>query len=182
MTMRSSRFFAPVFRRCDVDSAKRRRAGEGQKGLDTVQDAKTRKLIYRDPAGWCKKVKVEDSPAGLWNEYCWPKPGEMEPSRKLSYHLPAQGTPYLVPAGIYDRKATVAGVSKLGSMKPASSLNPKPCRPTVGGLVLVGTRLIQTPELSPVALRGRRVPRRFYRNFNTGAFLQPDLIPVFVGQ
>ncbi len=44
------------------------------KGLDTVKDAKTGKVIYGDPASWCKKV--EDSSSGVWNEYWWPKPGQ----------------------------------------------------------------------------------------------------------
>jgi cytochrome c len=85
------------------------------KGLDTVKDAKTGKVIYGDPADWCKKV--EDSPSGVWNEYWWPKPGEKEPSRKLSYHLRAKGTPYVVSAGLYDNQATIAEVSKLSSKK-----------------------------------------------------------------
>ncbi|MGD1023442.1 MAG: cache domain-containing protein [Candidatus Sulfotelmatobacter sp.] len=85
------------------------------KGLDTVKDAKTGKVIYGDPASWCKKV--EDSSSGVWNEYWWPKPGQNEPSRKLSYHLRAKGTSYVVSAGIYDDKATIAEVSKLSSMK-----------------------------------------------------------------
>jgi signal transduction histidine kinase len=73
------------------------------------------KVIYGDPASWCKKV--EDSSSGVWNEYWWPKPGQNEPSRKLSYHLRAKGTSYVVSAGIYDDKATIAEVSKLSSMK-----------------------------------------------------------------
>jgi cytochrome c len=85
------------------------------RGLDTVKDAKTGKVIYGDPADCCKKV--EDSPYGVWNQYWWPKPGEKEPSRKLSYHLPAKGTPFVASAGIYDNQATIAQVSKLSRMK-----------------------------------------------------------------
>lgn len=40
-----------------------------------------------------------------------------EGSRKISYHLSAQGTPYVVAAGIYDDKATIAELSKLTNKK-----------------------------------------------------------------
>jgi hypothetical protein len=85
------------------------------KGLDTVMDAKSGKAIYSDPAAWCKKV--EASSTGVWNEYYWPKPGEKEASRKVTYHLAAKGTSYIVSAGIYDDKASLAEVSKMSSMK-----------------------------------------------------------------
>jgi|SRR5712692_3258504 len=52
-------------------------------------------------------------PSGVWIEYWWPKEG----SRKLSYSLCAKGTPYVVLAGIYDDKATIAELSKLTSGK-----------------------------------------------------------------
>jgi hypothetical protein len=35
-------------------------------------------------------------------EYDFPKPGETQATRKVSYLLAAQGTPYVVGAGIYD--------------------------------------------------------------------------------
>jgi cytochrome c len=85
------------------------------KDLTTVMDAKTGKTIYPDPDGWCKTAKT--SASGVWDEYWWPKPGEKVPSRKLSYHLSAKGTPYVVSAGIYDDKTSIADVSKLSSMK-----------------------------------------------------------------
>jgi signal transduction histidine kinase len=81
--------------------------------LTSVKDAKTGKSIF--PDGWCEKV--ESSPSGSWDEYWWPKPGESEPSRKLAYHLRAKGTDYVVSAGIYDDKATVAELSKLSGKK-----------------------------------------------------------------
>ena len=83
--------------------------------LSEVKDAKSGKSIYPDPGAYCKTVKA--SASGTWNQYWWPKPGEKEPSRKISYHLSAKGTPYIVSAGIYDDKATIAEVSKLSSMK-----------------------------------------------------------------
>jgi len=83
--------------------------------LSSIMDAKTGKSIYPDSEAYCKQV--QGSPSGVWNEYWWPKPGATEPSRKISYHLAAKGTPYLVNAGIYDDKATIKEVSKLSSMK-----------------------------------------------------------------
>ena len=62
------------------------------------------------PEDWCDAAK---KPSGIWVEYWWPKPGEKDGSRKLSYGLGASGTPYAVGAGIYDDKASVAEVSKL---------------------------------------------------------------------
>ena len=81
--------------------------------LTSVKDAKTGESIFSD--GWCEKV--ESSPSGSWDEYWWPKPGESEPSRKLACHLRAKGTDYVVSAGIYDDKATIAELSKLTGKK-----------------------------------------------------------------
>ena len=83
--------------------------------ISSVKDAKTGKSIYPDSEAYCKMV--QDSPSGTWGEYWWPKPGEKEPSRKITYHLSAKGTPYIVNAGIYDDKATVKELSKLSSTK-----------------------------------------------------------------
>ena len=83
--------------------------------ITAVKDAKSGKSIFPDADAYCKKVK--DSPSGFWNEYWWPKPGEKEASRKLTYHLSAKGTPYVVNAGIYDDKVTIKEVSELSSKK-----------------------------------------------------------------
>ena len=56
-----------------------------------------------------------NNPAGVWVEYWWPKPGETEGSRKISYALKAGSTPYVVGAGIYDERATIADLKKLTS-------------------------------------------------------------------
>ena len=66
------------------------------------------------PEGWCDAAK---KPSGVWIEYWWPKPGEKEGSRKLSYSLGAEGTPYVVAAGVYEDKATIKELSKLTSTK-----------------------------------------------------------------
>jgi len=66
------------------------------------------------PEGWCDAAK---QPSGIWIEYWWPRPGEKEGSRKLTYGLSAKGTPYAVGAGIYDDKATIAELSKLTSAR-----------------------------------------------------------------
>jgi len=52
-------------------------------------------------------------PSGVWLQYWWPKPGQKEGSRKISYALRAGNTPYVVGAGIYDDKATIADLEKL---------------------------------------------------------------------
>lgn len=60
----------------------------------------------------CEATK---KPSGVWVEYWWSKPGEKEGSRKISYALNAIGTPYVLAAGIYDDKATIADLEKLTS-------------------------------------------------------------------
>jgi signal transduction histidine kinase len=83
--------------------------------ISSVKDAKTGKSIYPDSVAYCKMVR--DSPSGVWGDYWWPKPGEKEPSRKITYHLSAKGTPYIVNAGIYSDTATVKELSKMSSKK-----------------------------------------------------------------
>ena len=53
-------------------------------------------------------------PHGGWVEYNFPKPGETQPERKVSYCLAAPGTPYVVVAGLYDPTAKVEDLDKLG--------------------------------------------------------------------
>jgi hypothetical protein len=72
------------------------------------------KTLYPDREAFCNAAK---KPAGNWIEYWWPKPGEKEGSRKVSYYLHAKGTPYVVGAGVYDDKASIADLSKLSSKK-----------------------------------------------------------------
>jgi len=72
------------------------------KDLGSIKDAKG-KSLYPDPEGFCKKVKEKHFGiwrSGTWSGYWWPKPGEKEASRKLTYHLSAEGTPYLVSSGV----------------------------------------------------------------------------------
>jgi cytochrome c len=52
-------------------------------------------------------------PHGGWVEYNFPKPGETQATRKVSYVLGAQGTPYVVGAGLHDEKAQVEDLDKL---------------------------------------------------------------------
>jgi cytochrome c len=52
-------------------------------------------------------------PQGGWVEYNFPKPGETQATRKVSYLLAAQGTPYVVGAGLYDEKAKVDDLDRL---------------------------------------------------------------------
>jgi hypothetical protein len=77
------------------------------KDYRSLKDTKGKNFF---PEGWCDAAK---KPSGVWIEYWWPKPGEKEGSRKLTYGLSAKGTPYAVGAGIYDDKATIAELSTL---------------------------------------------------------------------
>jgi cytochrome c len=52
-------------------------------------------------------------PHGGWVEYNFPKPGERQATRKVSYLLAAQGTPYLVGAGLYEEKAKIEDLDRL---------------------------------------------------------------------
>jgi signal transduction histidine kinase len=83
--------------------------------ISSIKDAKSGKIIIPDAAAFCKMV--QDSPSGVWKEFWWPKPGEKEPSRKVAYYLSAKGTSYVVIAGVYDDKTTIAEASKVSSMK-----------------------------------------------------------------
>jgi len=46
-------------------------------------------------------------PGGGWFEYPFPKPGERQPSRKVTYMLAVPGIPYVVGAGVYDNTVTL---------------------------------------------------------------------------
>jgi cytochrome c len=82
-------------------------------GTDFVSLKDTKgKTVF--PADFCDAAK---KPSGVWFEYWWPKPGAKEGSRKIAYGLSAKGTPYVVAAGVYDDKATIAELSKLSSKK-----------------------------------------------------------------
>src|SRR2546426_11766163 len=56
-------------------------------------------------------------PSGVWVEYWWPKPGEKESFRKVSYIANAPNTSYVVGAGIYNDKTTVAELEKMTAAK-----------------------------------------------------------------
>jgi cytochrome c len=56
-------------------------------------------------------------PGGGWFEYPFPKPGEREPSRKLTYMLAVPGAPYIVGAGVYDDTATLEQLEHVSSMQ-----------------------------------------------------------------
>lgn len=79
--------------------------------LASVKDVKAKNL-YPNPAHFCDDAR---KPSGTWIEYSWVKPGETEPSRKISFALGAAGTAYVVSAGIFDNAATIADLSKLST-------------------------------------------------------------------
>jgi cytochrome c len=81
--------------------------------MASIKDPKGNSTIP-NPKALCEAAR---KPSGTWVEYRWAKPGEKEGSRKIGYYLGAKGTPYVVAAGIYDDKATIAELSKLTSTK-----------------------------------------------------------------
>jgi signal transduction histidine kinase len=52
---------------------------------------------------------------GGWVEYWWPKPGEEEGSRKISYIMAVENTPYQVSAGVYDEGVDIAELEKINN-------------------------------------------------------------------
>jgi cytochrome c len=81
--------------------------------MAAIKDARGNS-VYPDPGAFCEAAR---KPAGVWNEYWWVKTGETQGSRKISYHLGAEGTPYVVAAGIYDDKLSIAQLTKLSSKR-----------------------------------------------------------------
>jgi len=81
--------------------------------ISSIKDPKGN-AIFPNPKEVCEAAR---KPSGTWGEYLWAKPGEKEGSRKVSYLLSAKGTPYVVAAGVYDDKASIAELSKLSSTK-----------------------------------------------------------------
>ena len=59
-----------------------------------------------------------ERPHGGWVEYDFPEPGGTQPTRKVSYLLAAQGTPYVVGAGIYDATTKVEDLNRLAGGQP----------------------------------------------------------------
>ncbi|WP_022667661.1 cache domain-containing protein [Desulfospira joergensenii] len=51
--------------------------------------------------------EAANHPNGKWVEYEWPKPGETEPSRKISFVIAVEGTPFALVAGIYTDSGSV---------------------------------------------------------------------------
>jgi hypothetical protein len=61
-------------------------------------------------ADWCTAGR---QPRGGWVEYNLPEPGQTQATRKVSYLLAAEGTPYIAGAGLYDEKAKVEDLDRL---------------------------------------------------------------------
>ena len=58
-------------------------------------------------------VKKERPQKGGWIEYWWPKPGEGEPTRKVSYVKQVPGTPYHAVAGFWTESKSVEELNSL---------------------------------------------------------------------
>jgi signal transduction histidine kinase len=74
--------------------------------LAGLKDAKGNYLFIQ----LCEKA---NEPKGAWVEYWWPKVGEKQVSRKISYVLAVSNQPYQVAAGIYDDGITMEELNKL---------------------------------------------------------------------
>jgi cytochrome c len=57
--------------------------------------------------------EASKNPYGAWVEYWWPKIGETEPSRKITFIIQVSNTPYQVSAGIYDDKLSIEELNKI---------------------------------------------------------------------
>lgn len=57
--------------------------------------------------------EASKNPKGGWTEYYWPKPGEKQQSRKISFTIPIPGTPYQAGAGLYDDTISVEELKRL---------------------------------------------------------------------
>lgn len=53
------------------------------------------------------------NPNGGWVEYWWPKAGETEASRKITFAIQVPGQPYQVSAGIYDDSMSLKELESL---------------------------------------------------------------------
>jgi cytochrome c len=80
------------------------------------------KLIGRDLSGLKDKngnyfftqlCEAAKNPTGGWTEYLWPKPGEKQPSRKISFCKAIPGTGYQAGAGLYDETVSMKELNKL---------------------------------------------------------------------
>ena len=56
--------------------------------------------------------EASKNPNGGWVEYWWPKVGETEPSRKITFIIQVPGRPYQVSAGIYDDTISLNDLKK----------------------------------------------------------------------
>lgn len=52
---------------------------------------------------------------GGWVEYWWPKAGETEASRKITFVIQVPGQPYQVSAGIYDDNLTIKELDSINN-------------------------------------------------------------------
>jgi cytochrome c len=76
------------------------------KNLAAMKDVRGNYLFVQ----LCEAAK---NPQGGWIEYWWPKVGERTPSRKITFVLPVEGTPYQVAAGIYDDDISLQELSHM---------------------------------------------------------------------
>jgi cytochrome c len=82
--------------------------------VSTAKRAKGRRMSASTGKAFGPELREKiEQPQGGWVEYMWPKPGEEEPTRKITHALQVEGTPYLVDAGIYDDAATIEELERI---------------------------------------------------------------------
>ena len=73
-------------------------------------------LPVKDTKGnlfFSKLCTAAGKPNGGWVEYWWPKPGAEEGSRKITYIIEAENTPFQVAAGVYDESVSISELEKV---------------------------------------------------------------------
>jgi cytochrome c len=77
--------------------------------MEKLKGKDLRKMTPGMAEALCKGAK---NPDGSWIEYTWPKKGEKKRSRKISFIISVEGTPYQVAAGIYNDTETLEELNK----------------------------------------------------------------------
>lgn len=72
---------------------------------DILKGKKTGRLVLKEA---CENI----NPSGLWVEYWWPNQNTGQVERRLSFAVPASGTPYLVAGSIWDETTSVDELNK----------------------------------------------------------------------
>jgi signal transduction histidine kinase len=61
------------------------------------------------------QCEAAQKPGGGWFAYPFPKPGQKEPARKVSFLMRVEGQPYIVGAGIYDQDDSIEALERISA-------------------------------------------------------------------